>query len=151
MTKRKSAGKPARRTDMDIRVGNFVFHEEDGHVKVEDVAGAMSARVSKYIAKGQFLVMAMDECAGDDGLRNYLQNIAATTFNFLSCVPDYEFMREVNEAVGRCLDRHKDIYGIKEVVDAEEDAKDLQDVKETQESIGKLSEQIEKEGEDAAE
>jgi hypothetical protein len=128
----------------DYRVGNFVFHDEEGHVKMMDIGGALSVRVSKAFAKGRMLDMAVKERS-----EGFLTNVAATTYNFLCTIPDMEFFKAVNDACIACVNRHKDIYGLKDDVTAEEDAEILKEERELHDASDEVAKKV-KEGEDKA-
>lgn len=105
----------------DIRVGNFVYHDEPNHIKISDIQGNVTHRISKFIAKGQILMAAMQNSKEDEGQKKYLENYAVVTFNFLSAVPDSKLFEEVLQSTVDCINRHKDIYGIKEDITKKED------------------------------
>lgn len=105
----------------DIRVGNFVYHDESNHIKISDIQGNVTHRISKFVAKGQILMAAMQNSKEDEGQKTYLENYAVVTFNFLSAVPDSQLFSEVLQSTVDCINRHKDIYGIKEDIAKKED------------------------------
>jgi hypothetical protein len=113
----------------DRRVGNFVYHREKAHYKLQDIGGLMSLRVSNTLMAGVMMSEIMD-----DGGENFLGNYAATMWNLICCVPDIELMADVHKAVTACLNRHKDLYGLKEDLSAEEDAKILREEMELHEA-----------------
>lgn len=120
----------------DLRIGNFVFHEEKGHIKVSDLNGNVTHRISTWIAKGQVLKAAMDGLKdGDSNMERYLENYAVVTFNFLSAVPDADLHKEVLESTIACINRHKDVYGIKDDITPEEDAKILDEEKNLEKAL----------------
>ena len=106
----------------DRRVGNFVYHREKAHYKLQDIGGLFSVRVSNALMAGVMISEVMD-----DGGEAFLGNYAATVYNFACCVPDVEFLGAVNAAVRDCINRHKDLYGLKEDITDEEDAKILRE------------------------
>lgn len=124
----------------DIRVGNFFAHEENGCIKVSDLNGLASHRISTQIPKGAFLKMMVDGVRnGEQGAENALQNYIAVIYNVLAVIPDDEFYKELIDACSKCIERHKDIYNVKDVSD-EEDAKILQEergLEEAKEAIRK--------------
>ena len=61
-------------------------------------------------------------------------------FNVLSCVPDAEFFDALNKASVDCVNRHKDLYGIKENIGKEEDDAILSEQKELNEAMEELKE-----------
>ena len=63
----------------------------------------------------------------DDGGEAFLGNYAAVMYNTICCVPDVEFLTDLQGAVRDCLNRHKDLYGLKDDITEEEDAKILRE------------------------
>ena len=118
----------------DRRVGNFVYHLERDAVKVSDINGIVSHRISTFTPKGQFVAMAVEQKDKEDWLMAY----AVTVFNVLSCVPDATFMEELNKSAKDCIERHPDIYGIKKDISKEEDDKVVADQKELHEAVESL-------------
>ena len=106
----------------DRRVGNFVYSREKAHVKLQDIGGLFSFRVGEQLLAGQMLMSVID-----DGGEAFLGNYAAVMYNTICCVPDVEFLTALQGAVRDCLNRHKDLYGIKEDITEEEDAKILRE------------------------
>lgn len=106
----------------DRRVGNFVYSREKAHVKLQDIGGLFSFRVGEQLLAGQMLMSVLD-----DGGENFLGNYAAVMYNTICCVPDVEFLTALQGAVRDCLNRHKDLYGLKDDLTEEEDAKILRE------------------------
>ena len=127
----------------DVRVGNFIYHDEKDHIKIMDLNDVVSHRVSKFIAKGQILSTAMK--SGEEAQRRFLENYAVVTFNFLSCVPDQQLFVEVNASSVNCINRHPEIYGIKEKIDEKEDAEILKEEKEFNEAMEEARKDLENE------
>lgn len=120
----------------DRRVGNFVYHLEKEAVKVSDINGIVSHRISTFTPKGQFVAMAVEQKDKEDWLMAY----AVTVFNVLSCVPDATFMEELNKSAKECVERHPEIYGIKKDISKEEDDKVVADQKELNDAVETLKE-----------
>lgn len=127
----------------DVRVGNFIYHKEEGYIKISDVAGMISHRLSIFIPKGRLLMEAMEQQT--EGAKRFLENYAVVMFNVMGCVVDNKFLAEINDAAHGAINRHKDIYGIKEDISDKEDNQILQEVKETQEAIKELQDGIKEE------
>lgn len=121
----------------DVRVGNFIYHREDDYIKVSDVSGMVSHRVSIYSVKGQQLQIALDGVDTDPRYRTWLEQYAVVLYNVLCCVFDVEFLSQINKSAVECAERHKKLY-VKEVSD-QEDARILDEVKETHEVMEKLA------------
>lgn len=115
------------------QVGNFVFKNEPEHIKICDINSAMTHRVGKHLNIGRFLELGMKE-AGDKGLSNY----AGLLWLFSNIVPDVEFLKDIDKACTDCVNRHKEFYGIKEDITAEQDKEILDEVKATTEAIEEL-------------
>lgn len=120
----------------DTRIGNFVFHLENGAVKVSDLNGIVSHRISTLIPKGKFLEMALKEKKEE-----WLHGYCAVMFNALSCVPDAEFFDALNKAAVDCVNRHKDLYGIKDNIGKDEDDAILSEQKELNEAMEELKDE----------
>lgn len=111
----------------DVRVGNFIYHNEKDFVKVSDINGFVSHRISKFIPKGRFLSMALEE--PDETKTQWLQAYATVLFNVLSCVPDKDFLDELNRSAVVCAERHRNLYNVKDDISREEDDAVLEDEK----------------------
>lgn len=116
-----------------IRVGNFELIQEKEHIKVKDINGIASHRISLDTPKGILLRMAVD----NDSV-NWLQGYVTCMFNVLSCVPDEAFLEEINRSAVNCVLRHPELYGVKEDISDAEDAEILKDQKELNEAFESL-------------
>ena len=116
-----------------IRVGNFELIQEKEHIKVKDINGIVSHRISLDTPKGILLRMAVD----NDSV-NWLQGYVTCMFNVLSCVPDEAFLEEINRSAVNCVLRHPELYGIKEDFSDTEDAEILKGQKELNEAFESL-------------
>lgn len=119
----------------DMQVGNFVYHIEKDAVKVSDISGVVSHRISTLIPKGQFILGAIKEKQ-----TKWLEAYAVVMFNALSCVSDEQFLTDVNKAAVDCISRHPQLYGLKPDIDKAEDDKILQNEKEVHEAVESLKE-----------
>lgn len=107
MSKKKKSNEAAVRPGRsERRVGNYVFADLPDRVSVRDTGGAVSFSVSKGLAKGLLLSEMLSD--GGGGLRG----VAAVTWNFLSVVPDMEFLEAVNRLCVDCMGRHPEFYGV---------------------------------------
>lgn len=113
----------------DRRVGNFVYHREPAHYKLQDIGGLVSVRISNALLAGRMIAEVMD-----DGGENFLHNYAASVYNVMGCVPDVEFLGELNKCVRECINRHKELYGIKDDLTEAEDAIILKEERELAEA-----------------
>ena len=113
--------------------GNFIIKNEAEYVKITDINGNMSHRLSKNLNMGQMLAIAIK-----DKQTAWLENYSALVWLFSNIVTDEQFFLDINKACEDCVNRHPDLYGIKPDVTAEEDAEMLKETKETQEFIEEL-------------
>lgn len=116
----------------DVQVGNFVFHAEKEHYKVQDINGVFSLRLYGQMPAAMMMRTALSDPKENGG---FLHGYAAVMYNVLSCVPDEEYLKAVNEAAVACVNRHKEFYGIKDDVTAEEDAVIVKEEKELEEAV----------------
>jgi hypothetical protein len=116
----------------DVRIGNFVYHAENEHYKVQDINGVFSLRLYGQMPAAMMMRAGLLNAQENEA---FLHSYAAVMYNVLSCVPDEEFMKAINEAAIACVNRHKEFYGIKEDVTPEEDAKIVQEEKELEEAV----------------
>ncbi len=108
----------------DFRVGNFVYTREPEHIKVQDIGQVVAHRISLNIAKGQLLDMMLSD---KEKYAKMLEMYAVSMYNVLSVAPDMEFYEQVYKATEDCAKRHRDLYGIKENISDEDDAKILKE------------------------
>ena len=117
------------------QIGNFIYKNEDEHIKICDINSQMTHRVAKHLNIGRMLEMALKEKKDQ-----YLANYAAMTWLFSNIVTDEQFFLDIDKACVDCVNRHKDFYGIKDDITTEQDAEILQEAKETYEAIEELKE-----------
>lgn len=124
----------------DVRVGNFVYTDEPDHIKVQDISLTVTHRISKHIAKGQLLSMWLeDPKKNEQSLRNY----AALMYNLLCTVPDADFYNDIYSASVRCVNRHKDLYGLKDDITDEDDAKIVKEEKGLYDAVEEIKSVVE--------
>lgn len=117
------------RTDRnETRAGNFVLAVLPDRVEARDIGGGVSFSVPRAFPKGMLLESMAED--GSEGLRGLL----AVTWNFLSVVPDLEFLREVNRLCVECAGRHPEMYGGAREESAEADESALDDVRKDEEA-----------------
>lgn len=112
-------------TKDERRIGNFVWKNEGGHIKVCDIGSQMVHKVAKHLNVGRLLEMALTE--KND---NWLANYAAMTWLYSNVIADEQFFIDINKACTDCVERHKEFYGIKEDISKEEDDEILQESRE---------------------
>ena len=118
------------------QIGNFLFKNEENHIKITDINSNLSHRVSKHLNIGRMLDMALKEKHD-----NYLGNYAAMVWLFSNIVTDEQFFLDIDKACVDCVNRHKEFYGIKEDITPEQDKEILEEVKQTYEAIEELKEE----------
>ena len=123
----------------DVRVGNFVYTNEPDHIKVQDINLTITHRINRGIAKGQLLAMMLDD---PKKYERDLHNYAAIIYNLLCTVPDAQMYEDINKAVMECINRHKDVYGMKDDITPEDDAKIVQEEKELHEAMEEIKEKV---------
>lgn len=126
----------------DIRVGNFVFTLEEGHVKVQDINSVYVLRIGRRMPLGVWVenILGMGE-KGHDTLHTWV----ATMWSVLSPAPDNDYITGLLKAADEALHRHPEWYGIKADATDEEDAEALREVKEMTEFEEQVRDLAEKE------
>ena len=115
------------------QIGNFVFKNEDEHIKICDINSQITHRVAKHLNIGRMLEMALK-----DKQDNWLGNYAAMLWLFSNIVTDEQFFHDIDKACVDCVNRHKEFYGIKEDITPEQDKEIIDEVKATTEAIEEL-------------
>ena len=118
------------------RVHNFIVKNEATHIKIMDINSAMTHRISKSMNVGRFIEIALK-----DNKEEWLHAYSSLLWIFSNVVTDEQFFEDVNNACLACINRHKDLSGIKEDIGKKEDDEILHDVKDTHEVIEKLKEE----------
>lgn len=116
--------------------GNFVVKNEETHMKICDINGYMTHRVSKENNIGKFLEEAWKKKES-----NFLHNYASLVWIFSNTVTDPQFFVDIDKACGDCINRHKELYGIKEDLSDAEDNAILEELREVYNEIEKLKEE----------
>ena len=128
----------------DYRQGNFVFTKEESHIKVQDINSTVSFRINTNVVAGRMLGIMIDNAKdGDKNSSQYLENYVVMMYNLLCSVHDVELMQAVMDATIACINRHKEVYGIKEDISKEEDDGILEDVKGVAEAEEELRKEVE--------
>ena len=117
--------------------GNFIIKNEAEYVKITDINGNMSHRLSKHLNMGQMLAIAIK-----DKQTAWIENYSALVWLFSNIVTDEQFFLDINKACEDCVMRHPEIYGIKETLSEEEDKEILEEVKGTEEAIEELKKEM---------
>jgi len=117
----------------DYRVGNFIFHQEPGHIKVAAISGIASWRVSLDTAVGMLVSNGIKEKQD-----RWLGIYAACVFSQLLVVTDSDFFAKHAELINAQAEAHPEFYGKQKPTD--DKAKDdeiLKEEKELQEELDK--------------
>lgn len=115
------------------QIGNFIFKNEEEHIKICDINSQITHRVAKHLNIGRMLEMALK-----DKQDNWLGNYAAMVWLFSNIVTDEQFFVDIDKACVDCVNRHKEFYGIKEDITPEQDKEILDEVKAATEAIEEL-------------
>ena len=118
------------------QVGNFVVKNEELHFKICDINSNITHRVSKMLNIGRYLEEAWKRKES-----TFLENYACLVWVFSNVVTDPQFFLDIDKACRDCINRHKDLYGIKEDLTDEEDKEILDEAKGVYEDIEKLKEE----------
>lgn len=113
--------------------GNFVFKNEEGHVKISDINGNLTHRISKSLIMGSMLEIGLKEKHTE-----WLHGYASLVWLFSNVATDEQFFVDINRVCEDCANRHPELYGIDKGVTPEEDAEILQEARETYEAIEEL-------------
>ena len=93
-------------------VGNFVYKNEPEHIKIMDINGSMSVRLSKTAL-----------------------NSGRLLYNITGLLVDEQFMVEANDLCISCVNRHKEFYGIEEDLPLSRDKEILDEAKDVYDAI----------------
>ena len=112
--------------------GNFIIKNEAEYVKITDINGNMSHRLSKNLNMGNMIAMAIK-----DKQTNWLEHYSALVWLFSNIVADEQFFLDINKACEDCINRHKEMYGIHENISDADDKEILSDVQAFEEEVNK--------------
>jgi len=110
----------------DLRTGNFVWSKEKSHIVVQDINTLFKLRISKNIAVGQLMEIAIDEKNTD-----WLHTYSAVIFQVLCTIPNKKYFEDILIVSNKCIDENKHLY----YKEGETDDEALQRVKEVQEAV----------------
>ena len=117
----------------EYRVGNFIYKNEENHIKIFDINTALTHRVAKHLNIGRMLEIAIKEKR-----ENYLHNYASMVWLFSNIVTDEQFFLDIDKACVDCVNRHKEFYGIKEDIAPKEDNDILEESKQVYNALEEL-------------
>lgn len=115
------------------QIGNFVYKVEPDYIKLGDINGAMTHRVSKHLN-----IARMIEIALKDDRTEWLENYAALTWMYSNILTDEKFFLDINRACVDCANRHKEIYDLKEDITTEEDNEILEECQRFYDTVEEL-------------
>lgn len=115
-------------SQIDLRVGNFVFSNFADAIGFSDIARRVQTRVSKETFIGQMLTQAVLEKR-----KTFLRNYGTMLFYIVGLAPDDQFIKEAFAAAESCIKRHPDLYGTPPAQSEEKDQKIIQEEKELHE------------------
>ena len=117
----------------EYRVGNFIYKNEENHIKIFDINTALTHRVATHLNIGRMLEIAIKEKR-----ENYLHNYASMVWLFSNIVTDEQFFLDIDKACVDCVNRHKEFYGIKEDIAPKEDNDILEESKQVYNALEEL-------------
>lgn len=122
----------------DIQVGNFIFSQDDNFIYLQDINEAaffklrkMSSTAAQYIE-----ILLKDEKKNETALG--LE--AATAYLYLTTVKDSQCIEKIINSLAECINRHKDLFNIRENISEEENKQIINDQKDFYSAVEKLSE-----------
>lgn len=126
--------KATRQLLQDRIYGGFKFHAEDDHIKIKGASDLVSWRLHRDSIPGRLIEMGMKD-NDEGGMHNY----ASVIHSALSVCPDMQLLTDFVNAINACVERHRDLYPVKEDITKEEDDAILKEEKEMQEAIEESS------------
>ena len=127
-------------TKDEKQFGNFIIKNEAEHVKITDINGNLSHRVSKQLNIGQMLSIALK-----DKQTTWLENYSSLVWFFSNIVTDEQFFLDINKACEDCAMRHPELYGMKKDIASEEDREIVEESRQVYDSIEQLKEELKEE------
>lgn len=119
----------------DYRVGNFIFHEENYHVKVMAISSIVSWRIGNDTAIGQMVKIAIKEHHD-----NWLKTYAAMIFSQLMIVPSGDFFEKHAKLLNDQTAAHPEFYGKSaEQISKEEDDKIVEEERELHDAVEEVA------------
>ena len=127
-------------TKDEKQFGNFIIKNESEYVKITDINGNLSHRVSKQLNIGQMLSIALK-----DKQTTWLENYSALVWFFSNIVTDEQFFVDINRACEDCAMRHPELYGMKKDIAPEEDREIVEESRQVYDSIEQLKDELKEE------
>lgn len=98
------------------KVGNFIIKDEENHFKVFTANAPIrlpmwSIRYRKDMVVARFIQTCLDN--NDEDYIRLLHNWLVVIYNTTGIVPEYEYLKEVNDAAEKSLHNHPELYGIR--------------------------------------
>lgn len=114
--------------------GSFIYKNEAEYIKVCDINGNLTHRVSKQLTIGKMMEIAMNEKQ-----TVWLENYAKLIWLFSNIVTDEQFFAEIDKVCNDCAYRHPEIYGLEPNISKEEDDEILKESEEVYRAVEELS------------
>lgn len=121
---------------LDMRVGNFVVRLEPERIKFSDISNLAVHSIDRRTAKGEVMAMLYQQAKEDEHSKTLLQNYCAVMFNTLLTVPfnttqedGFIYMAELQKLNEECIRRGKAVYGVEDEPSDEKEQKDIEAVK----------------------
>lgn len=113
--------------------GNFIWKNEAEHIKICDINGNLTHRVSKKLTIGQMMEIALKEKQ-----TVWLENYATLLWLFSNIVTDEQFFVDIDKACNECAYRHPEIYGLEPNISKVEDDEILRESEEVYNAVEEL-------------
>lgn len=114
--------------------GNFVYKNEAEHIKICDINGNLTHRVSKQLTVGKMMEIAMKEKQ-----TVWLENYATLLWLFSNIVTDEQFFTDIDKVCNDCAYRHPELYGLDPNIAKEEDDEILKESEEVYNAVEELA------------
>ena len=119
--------------------GNFIIKNEAEFIKISDLNGHFTHRISKNLNMGQMISIALQTKQ-----TLWLEHYAALVWLFSNVVADEQFFLDVSKVCDDCINRNMSLYGINENISEEEDKTILDSTQAFEEEFNKVFEDKEK-------
>ena len=114
--------------------GNFIWKNETEYIKISDINGNLTHRVSKELTIGQMMEIALKEKQGV-----WLENYATLLWYFSNIITDEQFFVDIDRVCNECAHRHPEIYGLVPNISKEEDDEILKESEEVYHAVEELA------------
>lgn len=123
--------------ESDIQVGNFVLSIDDDFIYIQDINGIVSIRLRKlFSTEARYLELLLKH---EEENQIILGIEFPVMYLFLTTVKDSDCIKEIINSLTACINRHKDMFNIKENLTNEENNQITNNQKEFYDAIKELS------------